>query len=145
MSTLRGLASKLAVGRVKRLKCGNAKLAYGLALTSAAGDGQLDAPSKIDRDDDCPLWVKSTHARVSVVWRLNLQHRKDVPKIGTAASCHNRNSARYSITSSARARREGGMSRPSAFAVFRLMTNSNLVTCCTGKSAAFSPLRIRPT
>ena len=32
----------------------------------------------------------------------------------------------YSITSSARASREGGTVRPSAFAPFRLMTNSNL-------------------
>ena len=33
----------------------------------------------------------------------------------------------YSITSSARARIDGGMVRPSAFAVFMLMTRSNLV------------------
>jgi tripartite-type tricarboxylate transporter receptor subunit TctC len=32
----------------------------------------------------------------------------------------------------------------SAFAVFRLMTNSNLVGCMTGNSAGFSPLRILP-
>jgi hypothetical protein len=51
----------------------------------------------------------------------------------------------YSITSSARPRSSSGTAMPSAFAVLRLMTNSNLVTSCTGKSAAFSPLRIRPT
>jgi hypothetical protein len=51
----------------------------------------------------------------------------------------------HSITSSARPSKGKGTVRPSAFAVLRLMTNSNLVTCCTGKSAAFSPLRIRPT
>jgi hypothetical protein len=51
----------------------------------------------------------------------------------------------YSITSSARPRSGSGTAMPSAFAVLRLMTNSNLVTSCTGKSAAFSPLRIRPT
>jgi hypothetical protein len=33
----------------------------------------------------------------------------------------------YSITSSARASSDGGISRPSAFAVVRLMTRSNLV------------------
>ena len=38
----------------------------------------------------------------------------------------------YSITSSARARIDGGMLRPSAFAVLRLMTNSNVVGCSTG-------------
>ena len=33
----------------------------------------------------------------------------------------------YSITSSARAESPGGTSRPSVFAVFKLITNSNLV------------------
>ena len=48
----------------------------------------------------------------------------------------------YSITSSARASSVGGMSRPSALAVLRLMTSSNLVGCSTGKSAGFAPRRI---
>ena len=51
----------------------------------------------------------------------------------------------HSITSSARASSDGGTSRPSALAVLRLMTNSNLVGACTGKSAGFSPLRMRST
>src|SRR5215211_6060481 len=50
----------------------------------------------------------------------------------------------HSITSSARASSVGGISRPSALAVLRLMTSSNLVACCTGISAGFSPLRILP-
>ena len=33
----------------------------------------------------------------------------------------------------------------SAFAVFRLMTSSNLVGSMTGRSAGFSPLRMRST
>src|SRR5215211_297736 len=49
----------------------------------------------------------------------------------------------YSITSSARARRVGGTSRPSALAVFTLMISSALVDCWTGRSAGFSPFRIR--
>jgi hypothetical protein len=36
------------------------------------------------------------------------------------------------------------MARPSALAVLRLMTSSIFVTCCTGRSAGFSPLRMRP-
>jgi hypothetical protein len=32
---------------------------------------------------------------------------------------------------------------PSVFAVLRLMTRLNLVDCTTGKSAGFSPLRMR--
>jgi hypothetical protein len=50
----------------------------------------------------------------------------------------------YSITSSARASSLSGIWRPSAFAVLRLMTRWNLVACWTGRSAGFSPLRIRP-
>jgi len=50
----------------------------------------------------------------------------------------------YSMTSSAPARIDCGTVRPSALAVLRLMTNSNLVGCWTGRSAGFSPLRILP-
>src|SRR6516165_1669346 len=51
----------------------------------------------------------------------------------------------HSITSSARASKVGGSSKPKALAVFRLTTNSNLVPCCTGRSAGFAPLRILST
>src|SRR5215472_3049556 len=51
----------------------------------------------------------------------------------------------HSITSSARASRVGGTSRPSALAVLRLITNSYFVGAWTGRSAGFSPLRIRST
>src|SRR5580765_4412793 len=44
----------------------------------------------------------------------------------------------HSITSSAAACRVRGTVRPSALAVLRLMTNSNLVGCTTGRSAGFS-------
>jgi hypothetical protein len=51
----------------------------------------------------------------------------------------------HSITSSARASTVAGISRPSAFAVLRLITSSYLVGACTGRSAGFSPLRMRST
>src|SRR6266487_694899 len=51
----------------------------------------------------------------------------------------------HSITSSARASSVGGTSRPSALAVLRLITNSNLVDCWTGRSDGFAPLRILST
>jgi hypothetical protein len=41
----------------------------------------------------------------------------------------------YSITSLARESSVAGTSRPSAFAVLRLITNSNLVGCMTGRSS----------
>ena len=51
----------------------------------------------------------------------------------------------YSMTSSARASSCDGTSRPSALAVFMLITNSYLVGACTGSSAGFSPFRMRST
>src|SRR5216684_585148 len=51
----------------------------------------------------------------------------------------------YSMTSSARAKMDWGIVKPSALAVFRLMTNSNVVGCWTGKSAGLAPFRISPT
>ena len=50
----------------------------------------------------------------------------------------------YSISSSACASSDGGIVNPSAFTVFRLMTSSNLVGACTGKSrglVTYSPQR----
>ena len=65
-----------------------------------------------------------------------------VPK---AAVSNRSNAAPYSITSSARASSDGGTVRSSAFAVLRLITNSYLVGACTGRSAGFSPRRMRST
>ena len=62
-----------------------------------------------------------------------------------SAKCQKRTLCTYSIISSARASSAVGTSRPSAFAVLRLMTSSYLVGACTGMSAGFSPLRIRST
>src|SRR5262249_18393151 len=50
----------------------------------------------------------------------------------------------HSITWSARASSDGGTSRPSSFAVLRLIASSYLVGACTGRSAGFSPFRMRP-
>src|SRR4051812_50004822 len=51
----------------------------------------------------------------------------------------------YSITSSARARRDAGIAMPSALAVFRLINNSNFVGCSTGRSPGLAPLKILST
>src|SRR5262249_8600630 len=51
----------------------------------------------------------------------------------------------YSITWSARARIDGGIVKPRALAILRLMTSSNFVGCSTGRSAGFAPLRILST
>src|SRR5262245_54029955 len=49
----------------------------------------------------------------------------------------------HSITSSARPSHLGGTVRPSALAVLRLITNSNLAGACTGRSPGTAPLRMR--
>ena len=46
---------------------------------------------------------------------------------------------------SARSSTDGGIVRPRALAVLRLMTSSNFVGSSTGRSAGFAPLRIRST
>ena len=51
----------------------------------------------------------------------------------------------HSITSSARASSVGGISRPSALAVFRLIISSYLVGSWTGRSAGCTPLNILST
>src|SRR6516225_12151997 len=62
-----------------------------------------------------------------------------------SALCQKRTSEPvYSITSSARPSRESGVLRPRAFADLRLIIISSFVAWTTGRSAGFSPLRIRP-
>src|SRR5215469_12005112 len=60
-----------------------------------------------------------------------------------AAKQHDELAAPHSITSLARASRLSATVSPNAFAVLRLITSSYLVGACTGRSAAFSPLRMR--
>jgi hypothetical protein len=69
-------------------------------------------------------------SRVKSMLRQGLMHRSKINL--------------YSITSLAPADSPSGTSRPSVFAVLRLMMSSIFVTCCTGRSAGFSPLRMRP-
>jgi hypothetical protein len=51
----------------------------------------------------------------------------------------------YLITLSARWSRSTGIVRSICFAALRLMTNSNFVACCTGKSAGLAPFKILST
>src|SRR5262249_21523269 len=74
-----------------------------------------------------------------------LRARRERPRHGRAAEERNKLAALHSITSSAATSSLSGTWRPSALAVLRLSTSSNLVGCMTGRSAGFSPLRMRPT
>ena len=73
------------------------------------------------------------------------QHACDVRFVPKADIVRCGEIRRYSITSSARASRDWGTDKPSAFAVFRLMASSYLFGASTGKSAGFSPRNMRST
>src|SRR5262249_38124654 len=74
-----------------------------------------------------------------------LRERRERPR-GRAAEERDERAAPYhSITSSARASTVGGSSMLRGLAVLRLSTVSYFVGACTGRSAAFSPLRMRST
>src|SRR5262245_61274875 len=66
-------------------------------------------------------------------------------KQGSRAAERDELAGPHSITSSARASKLSGTVSPSAFAVLRLITVSYFVGACTGRSAGFSPLRMRST
>src|SRR5262249_50445119 len=127
-----------------------------------------DAPMIVDLNvaTDCPsqlfeallqryrtgqtLWVTlgkwHQHADTALTLAL-LRTRRERPRRRRAASERDElaalNARTHSITSSARASTVGGISRPSAFAVLRLITNSNLVGSWTGRSPGFSPFSMR--
>src|SRR5262249_4568811 len=73
-----------------------------------------------------------------------LRRRRQRPRRRRTADKRDEVASVHSITSSARASSAGGISRASAFAALRLITKSTFTTCCTGRSAGFSPLRTRP-
>src|SRR5262249_41197850 len=74
-----------------------------------------------------------------------LRTRRERPRGRAAKKRDELAPTHHSITSSAATSSLSGTVRPRAFAVFALIANSNFTVCWTGKSAGFSPLRIRPT
>src|SRR5262249_60098926 len=90
------------------------------------------------RDAPLPLRVvlgeDGEHADSAHLVRRVLRPRGERPPGRRAAEQHDEFAPLHSITSSASASSFGGISRPSALAVLRLMTKSNLVGCTTGKS-----------
>src|SRR5262245_54052054 len=74
--------------------------------------------------------------------RRLLRLRRERPRRSTAEQRDERAALHllaHSINSSARNRNGSGIIRPSALAVVKLMTRSNLVGCSTGMSAGFAP------
>src|SRR5215831_5749296 len=83
------------------------------------------------------FWAKATAKLDALSKRVSREERR---KLEAALEVRI-----HSITSSAKAISLSGILRPSALAVVRLMTSSNLVGCTTGRSAGLVPLRIFPT
>src|SRR5262249_30338838 len=100
-------------------------------------------------DPQVRLWSKAETLDLSIKSPLYPRKRTNSGHLDMSALCQKRTFAlqqiSYSITSSARASTLSGTLRPSALAVLRLMTSSYLVGACTGRSAGFSPLRMRST
>src|SRR5262249_26845255 len=110
----------------------------------------LDEPGLIQPSLKCGKKVSGTGCcRASS--KPDHRHRRllrachERPRDDRAAEQRYELAAPHSITSSDSASNLSGISRPSAFAVWRLITNSNLVGCSTGKSAGLAPFRIRST
>jgi hypothetical protein len=106
---------------------------------------QVLKPSLQSRYTGLPLGVAlgEVHEDADVPLRL-LRARRERPGSRRAAEQRDELAPFHSITSSAATSSLSGTVRPSAFAVLRLMPNSNFTVCWTGKSPGFSPFRIRP-
>jgi hypothetical protein len=98
--------------------------------------------------------AKPIPGAIRIAWRQKA-YSEDLPRLGlggerrgkqngTRAS-KERATVYHSITSSARPSSDGGIVRPRALAVLRLMTSSNFVGCSTGRSAGLAPFRILST
>ena len=76
--------------------------------------------------------------------RRLLRPRRKRPRRRRAAEQRDELAALHSITSSARMSKAGDTSIRSARAVAMFITRSTFTACWTGRSAGFSPLRMRP-
>src|SRR5262249_33937794 len=119
------------------------------AHVAAVGPAQLLQPLHEGRSAGLPFRVvrgqaARQHADPPHTLAL-LRTRRKWPRDSGTAEKANELAPPHSITSSARASSVSGTVRPSALAVLRLITSSNLVGCWMGKSAGLAPLRMRST
>src|SRR5712692_4383440 len=93
----------------------------------------------------CRQIIGSNEMRVTLqtYWVLATQPGGDAGR--RAAQQRDERTPLHSITSSARCWRCKGTSRPSALAVLRLITSSNLTGAWTGSSLGFAPFKILST
>src|SRR6185369_6174475 len=106
--------------------------ALGLIVAQPHVDGAADDEQQADEPDESEReFERESHAHAP-------RHYRRGRRRGGGGRSGRRG---HSITSSARARSDGGMVRPSAFAVLRLTTISKPVGCSTGSLAGSAPLR----
>ena len=113
-----------------------------------AADGPAQLPQRLQERPDAGLkiWIAGGYAQeyADVPHALGLLRARGARQRRGSRSGDER-APLHSITSPARACSVCGTVRPSVLAVLRLMTSSYLVGVCTGRSAGFSPLRMRST
>jgi hypothetical protein len=102
-----------------------------------------NAGFRIGRDDRFGSFATETRCPRDVRFSPDSDHFADA--LTLRKSARNDHSAVHSTTSSTVARKLCGKVTPRAFAVFRLITSSNLVGCSIGKSAGLTPRAIRST
>src|SRR5262249_40070718 len=90
------------------------------------------------------LAVANEHSDPTQLGRL-LRAGRERPRRRSPAEQRDELAPPHSITSSASASSGGGTVRPSIRAVLRLIASSYFTGACTGRSAGFSPLRMRST
>jgi len=79
-------------------------------------------------------WQNEFNATLRANWRPEQMQQNALPKANS----------NYSITSSAMATSPGGKVSPSDLATLRLISNSNLADCTTGRSVGCAPRKILP-
>jgi hypothetical protein len=143
-------------GRLRRLRwCGHfiADLAHSpsqrVAVVTANGRSLPALTCPIVRDVEGAKHRREWRHRPDHGYAPNptslLRVRRERPRRRAAEQRDELAPVAHSITSSARCCKNKGTSRPSALAVLRLITSSNLTGIWTGSSLGFSPLRMRST
>src|SRR5262249_27460427 len=100
---------------------------------------------KGDARTDIGIAFGDRHQHAYAPYALGLlRARRERPRRRRAAEQRDECAALHSITSSASESKLSEILTPSAFAVFKLITNWNLTVSITGRSAGLTPLSTRP-
>ena len=101
-------------------------------------------------------WFHSDNSIMFIIWDLmNIRKftqgsckkwiESDCLAVEEEINSNSNRFASYLMILSARYSKDCGIVRPICLAVFKLITNSNFVGCCTGRSAGLAPFRILST